>query len=304
MTDAGTATTSAGFGPRDWVVLLAMTIVWGLNIIFSKLAVDAIAPMTAAFMRQGMIALACLPFLRYVPGRMKAIVGVSMLSGVLFYLPLNIALAMASNVSVIAIAGQMNVPFAVLLSVVFLGERLGIGRIAGIMLAFSGILLLGFDPSIVNDFPALGLVAVSSLIWAGGALLTRRLAGVPVPVIFAWMGLIGSVLLGGIALVAEPATMAGIGHLPASAFGAVAFSALGSSLIGHGGLAWLLQRHPVALVMPYTLIAPVLSVIVAAIAFSTPLTGMMLLGGIVVLAGVAIVTLQSAEKGIAIEDMQ
>ncbi len=304
MNETGAATISAGFGPRDWVVLVAMTIVWGLNIIFSKLAVDAISPLTAAFMRQGMIALACLPFLRYVPGRMAAIVALAVLSGVLFYLPLNLALAMASNVSAIAIAGQMSVPFSVILSVIFLGERIGTGRVAGIALAFAGILLLGFDPAVIDDLPALGLVAISSLIWAGGALLTRRLADVPVPVIFAWMGLTGAILLGGIALAAEPAAMAAIGHLPASAFGAVAFSALGSSLIGHGGLAWLLQRHPVALVMPYTLIAPVLSVIVAAVAFSTPLTGMMLLGGIVVLAGVAIVTLQSADKGVAIEDIQ
>jgi O-acetylserine/cysteine efflux transporter len=294
----------SGFATRDWIVLAAMTVVWGLNIIFVKLSVDAIAPMTAAFLRQSMIALACLPFLRVVPGRMAAIVTLSLVVGALFYLPMNFAMAMTQNVSALAIAGQLSVPFAVILSVLFLGERIGLPRIMGIVMAFSGVLLLGFDPAIVHELPAIGLASASAFVWAAGSLLTRRLPEVPVPVLFAWFGLIGSVTLGTISIIVEPVAMAGIGRLPWQAFGAVAFSALGSSLIGHGGLAWLVQRHPIALVMPYTLIAPVLSVIVAALVFGTPVTGLMLLGGVIVLAGVAIITLRSAQKGVMIEDMQ
>jgi O-acetylserine/cysteine efflux transporter len=304
MNSASPSPEQAGFGPRDWIVLTAMTLVWGLNIIFVKLSVDAIAPMTAAFLRQSMIALACLPFLRVVPGRMGAIAVLSLLLGVLFYLPMNFALAMTDNVSALAISSQLSVPFAVILSVLFLKERIGLPRIMGIVMAFSGVLLLGFDPAIVHEMPVIALASLSALVWAGGSLLTRRLPEVPVPVLFAWMGVIGSATLGTISTILEPAAMAGIGHLPWQAFGAVAFSALGSSLIGHGGLAWLVQRHPIALVMPYTLVAPVLSVIVAAVAFHTPITGLMLLGGVVVLAGVAIITLRSAQKGVMIEDMQ
>ncbi|WP_336969966.1 DMT family transporter [Sphingobium aromaticiconvertens] len=304
MSSASSSAGQSGFGTRDWIVLTAMTIVWGLNIIFVKLSVDAIAPMTAAFLRQSMIALACLPFLRVVPGRMAAIVTLSLVVGVLFYLPMNYALAMAKNVSALAIASQLSVPFAVILSVLFLGERIGLPRIMGIVMAFSGVLLLGVDPGIVHELPAIGLASISAFVWAAGSLLTRRLPDVPVPVLFAWFGVVGSVTLGTISIIVEPAAMAGVGHLPWQAFGAVAFSALGSSLIGHGGLAWLVQRHPIALVMPYTLIAPVLSVIVAALAFGTPVTGLMLLGGVIVLAGVAIITLRSAQKGVMIEDMQ
>lgn len=294
----------SGFGTRDWTVLAAMTVVWGLNIVFVKLSVDAIAPMTAAFLRQSMIALACLPFLRVVPGRMVAIVVLSLVVGALFYLPMNFALAMTKNVSALSIATQLSVPFAVILSVLFLKERIGLPRIIGIVMAFAGVLLLGFDPRIVHELPAMGLAAASAFVWAAGSLLTRRLPEVPVPVLFAWFGVIGSATLGTISLIFEPAAMAGIGQLPWQAFGAVAFSALGSSLIGHGGLAWLVQRHPIALVMPYTLIAPVLSVIVAALVFGTPVTGLMIIGGLVVLAGVAIITLRSARKGVMIEDMQ
>lgn len=304
MSSAPLPSGQSGFSTRGWITLAAITVVWGLNIIFVKLSVDAIAPMTAAFLRQLMIALACLPFLRIVAGRMAAIVTLSLVVGALFYLPMNYALAITKNVSALSIASQLSVPFAVILSVVFMGERIGLPRIMGIILSFSGVLLLGFDPQIVHDLPAIGLSAASAFVWAAGSLLTRRLPDVPVPVLFAWFGVIGSAVLGAISLLLEPAAMAGIGRLPWQAFGPVAFSALGSSLIGHAGLAWLVQRYPIALVMPYTLIAPVLSVIVAALVFGTPVTGLMIVGGVVVLAGVAIITLRSAQKGVMIEDMQ
>src|SRR3546814_20623927 len=78
------------------------------------------------------------------------------------------------------------------------------------------------------------------------------------------------------------------------AFGAVAFSAICSTLIGQGGMAWLLQRHPISTVIPLTLAAPAVSVVASALAFQTPVTGMMVLGGVVVLGGVSIVTILSA----------
>ncbi len=73
-------------------------------------------------------------------------------------------------------------------------------------------------------------------------------------------------------------------------------------MIGHGGLAWLLQRYPVATVMPNSLIAPVLSAIVAAVMFGTRVTGLMLLGGVVVMAGAAILTLRGAGKELILDE--
>lgn len=302
MSDGPHPVDQAGFDRRDWIVLTAMMLVWALNIIFVKLSVDAIAPFTAAFLRQAMIALACLPFLRVVPGRMAAILTLSIVTGALFPLPMNLALSLSRNVSALAIVTQLSVPFAVILSVLFLGERVGLPGVAGILLTFGGVLVIGYDPAIVDDLPAVTLAAASALAWGGGSLLTRRLADVPVPTLFAWMGVVGSCVMGTIGLIAEPAAMAGLSHPSWPALGAITFSALGSSMIGHGGLAWLLQRHPVTMVMPYTLIAPVLSAIVAAVMFGTRVTGLMLLGGGVVMAGVAILTLYSARKGLIVDE--
>jgi O-acetylserine/cysteine efflux transporter len=141
----------------------------------------------------------------------------------------------------------------------------------------------------------LALTAVASFIWACCSLIQRRLIGVPVLTIYAWVGLVGTLVLLPIALIAEPHAMATVQDLPLSTLGWVLFSALGSTVIGQGAMSLLLQRHPVSAVVPLTLPTPVISVIAAAYWFGTPLTPIMIAGGGVVLAGVAIVTLRTAQ---------
>lgn len=250
-----------------------------------------------------MVGLICLPFLRVLPGRMPMILTFALCCGALFLIPLNIALSIAGNVGALAVAEQLTVPFAVILSILFLGETVHLPRILGLAMAFAGVFLIGFDPAMRHEGPALALNSLSSLILACGSLLTRKLRDVPVATLYAWIGLVGAAILGPLCLAVEPQAIAGLGRLPMAAWGWIAFSAVGSSLLGHGGLSWMVQRHPIGVVMPYTLIAPVLSVMVSAVMFDTPVTGLMLLGGAIVLGGVAIVTIRTAAKGDLVEEI-
>jgi O-acetylserine/cysteine efflux transporter len=272
-----------------------MNVMWGLNLIAVKMGVDLIEPLTAAWLRQVMVMLICLPALRIIEGKMRELVLLGALAGGAFYIIVNISMAVSTNVSALAIAGQLGAPFSLILAIIFLGERVHKYRIAGMALAFAGVVMIVFDPNAVNEHLGLALTAVASFIWACCSLIQRRLVGVPVLTIYAWVGLVGTVVLLPIALIAEPQAMASIQDLPLSSLGWVLFSALGSTVIGQGAMSILLQRHPVSAVVPLTLPTPVISVIAAAYWFGTPLTPIMIAGGGVVLAGVAIVTLRTAQ---------
>ena len=286
-----------GFGTRDLLVVAMMNVLWGLNLIAVKEAVDQIAPLTAALLRQMIVLAVCLPSLRLVPGRMRALVLVGVLSGGIFYLVLNLALSLASNVGALAIGSQLGVPFALLLAIAVLGERIHWPRIVGIALSLGGVVVLVFDPAAAREIPALALTALSSFIWAIGSLLQRQLRGVPVLTIYAWIGLGGIVVLAPVAAWQEPAALAGVANIRLGTFGWVAFSAIGSTLGGHGAMSWLLQRHEVAAVTPMTLAAPVISVFTASWYFGTPVTAIMLIGGAMAMTGVAIVTMRTARAG-------
>lgn len=271
-----------------------MNILWGLNIIAVKMAVETIAPLTAGMLRQLIVLAICLPALRIVPGRMVPLVALGICSGGLFYIAINLSLAVSDNVGALAIAGQLGVPFSLLLAIVVLGERIARIRLAGIAMALGGVGLLVFDPHAVDELLGLGLTAVGSMIWAVCSLLQRRLVGVPVLTIYAWVGLLGALTLAPVAVVFEPQALAALPSVPLAHFGWVAFSAIGSTVLGQGAMSWLLQRHPISAVVPLTLAAPVISVILASLFFATPLTPLMIAGGIIALAGVGILTIRTA----------
>jgi O-acetylserine/cysteine efflux transporter len=284
-------------GTRDLAVAALMNVMWALNIIAAKMAVMAIPPLTAAFLRQAIVCIVCASWLRIVPGQMKALLGLSVLTGGVFFVFINLSLVATDNVSALAIAGQLGVPFSMILAVLVLGERIQKYRIAGVALSFLGVGILLFDPAIVNEIAGIGLTVVASAIWACSSLIQRTLRDVPILTVYAWIGLVGTLMLGPVALAMEPQGIASIPDIALGSFGWVAFSAIGSTLLGHGSLSWLLQRHPISLVTPLTLVAPVLSVLVASWYFRAPLTAIMVLGGVVALTGVAIVTIRSARAG-------
>jgi O-acetylserine/cysteine efflux transporter len=155
--------------------------------------------------------------------------------------------------------------------------------------------LLVFDPAVADEKLGFALTAVASLIWAICSLIQRRLIGVPVLTIYAWVGLVGTVALLPIAWIWEPTSMAAIPAVPLSAFGWILFSALGSTVIGQGAMSFLMQRHPVSTVVPLSLMTPVISVVAASYWFAKPLTPVMITGGLIVMVGIAVVTIRTAQ---------
>src|SRR3546814_4026403 len=93
--------------------------------------------------------------------------------------------------------------------------------------------------------------------WSSDVCASDLLAGVPVPVLYAWIGFMGAAVLAPVVLIFEPGAMTGLFAIGPEAFGAVAFSAICSTLIGQGGMAWLLQRHPISTDIPLTLDAQI-----------------------------------------------
>lgn len=276
-------------------LILFIDLIWAFNIVPVKLAVEAAGPLTAAFLRYVVVLVACLPWLRWLPGRMGWVLVTGIVAGALFMGLGAISFAVADNVSALAIAGQLGVPFSLILAVIIFKERIRWPRISAVALCFAGVAVMGFDPAIAHESLALWLTVAASLCWAIGNLLFRKLAGVPVLTIHAWLAAISVPILGAAAYIFEPERLAAVPDLSWTIWACILFMGLGSSLLGHGGMSWLFQRYPVATVSPLTLPTPLLSVIIAVFVFDTPITVQMMAGGLLTLLGVGIITLRTAQ---------
>ena len=75
------------------------------------------------------------------------------------------------------------------------------------------------------------------------------------------------------------------------------YSALISSIVGHGLLFYLVQRNPVSMVTPHLLLAPVLAVAFGVYFWGDEPGARLLIGGVMVLAGVLMVAVRSGKRG-------
>lgn len=282
--------------PLHLLFILVIDVIWAFNTLAIKYAVEAVDPITAVFLRYAIVLAVCLPWLKWLSGRMGTILIAGVIGGALFFGTGGVAFAYADNVAALAIAGQLGVPFALILAVTFMGERISWPRMTGIALAFAGVAVLAFDPAIFDERLALWLTVFAAGCWAVSSILMRRLQGVPVLTIHAWMALISLPVLGAASLIYEPGELARAGQMPLWAFGWLVYSAVGASIVGHAGMSWLLQRYPVSVISPLTLPTPLLSVIVAVVFLGNPVSAELVLGGLVTLVGIAIITVRTAMK--------
>lgn len=284
---------------RELLVFAAMCLVWGFHYVVLKTGVSAIPPLLYAALRMSLVAILASPFLRWRAGMMRRVLIAGLCLGSLNYAFLFSGVALAPA-SAAAIAIELYVPFATILSVIFLKEKVGWRRVTGIAIAFCGIALValsrphGGDQS--NLMAGVALVGVCALAESIGAILVKQAKGFKPHELLAWFAVIGAGFLWGATLVADgpPAPhLAAADHWTVA--GAVIYSAVGASLFGHTSYYWLLQRLPVSQVAVSTLMTTLLGVVFSVAFLGERLTTQFLIGGAMVVAGVGFVMLRSAK---------
>lgn len=275
--------------PRDLALLLGMNLIWGLNLIASKIGVAQLPPVLFTALRFTALGLLLIPFLRIHRGQMRNLLGAAILTGPLTFALLFMGVFLVADASMVAIASQMGVPFSTLLSVWLLGETIRWRRRLGIALAFGGIAVIAFDPRAFAYGEGLMLVVASCFMSSLGIVFVKRLHDIKPLELQAWIGAVGGPVLFLFSLLTETNQLEATLNADWRAWAALAFTTLLSSLVAHTAWYYLVSRYPVTSLSPITLLSPLFSVFFGVTLLDDHLTWRMLLGGAITLAGVLIV---------------
>lgn len=277
-------------------LVIAVTAIWGFNFVAVRWAVDGFPPILTNGIRFLLVAIVLSPFLRIVPGQMPRIIAIAFCLGFLHFGLVHLGMAFSETMAPVVVASQMNVPFATLLAVLLLGERIGIWRILGLSLSFTGVTIISFDPAVFGQLTGTLVILASALAYGLVAILMRGLKSVPPMTVQAWVAIAAIAASWPLSLGTESGQIDALAAAPLIAWIGVLYSAVGSTIIGHGSMTWLLQQYPVTTVTPYLLLMPVfaqLSAILVLDDWPTPL-GWLGLG--LALSGVAIITFRTRAK--------
>ncbi len=277
--------------PSDLALVLLANAAWSLNFLAGKAGVEHFPPLLFTTLRFAILLVLLLPWLRWLPGKMQQVLEISVLLGVLHFGMIFIGLKASGDIASVAIASQLYVPFSALLAVIWLGERLDRRRLAGIVAAFIGVVVIGFDPTVLAHLNALAWIASAALVMAVATILMRRLVGVSVFILQAWIGAVATPCLLLLSLLLEQGQAEALHSASWLDFSTPLYSAIGASLIGHGIVYYLLTRYPVSLITPLLLLAPVLAVAFGVLLWGDILTWKLIMGGVMTLAGIVIITL-------------
>ena len=287
---------------REFSVLMMVCTIWGLHFIVMKFTIAEIGipPLFYAALRVSLMALILLPFLRWHEGQMKAVLvgglGFGALNYAFMFPAMNLTTASAAAVTI-----ELYMPFSIILSVLILGERIGLWRIFGATLAFLGVVLIGLGtPSEAagQGFAlGIGLMACAAMSEAIGAISVKSVKSVSPMQLLVWFGIVGSAVLWPLTFLIEDNQMTAFSLDTRINFGlALLYSVLLVSLVAHGSYYWLLQRLPIHTVAPSGLATTLIGVLAGILILKEDPTLILMLGAVITLTGIAIILWRNKAK--------
>ncbi len=271
-----------------------VNLVFGFNFVAGKLGADHFEPLFFTALRFAVVVVCLSPFLKGVPGRWRDVVKVALLIGVVHFGLMFVGMRLSAGAASVALIAQLHVPFSIILAMIFLKERLSARRLAGTALAFAGVAVIGFDPTVFAHLEALPFVVLGALAIGLGVVLIPGTRGVPIVTLQAWMGVISMPPLLLLSFVFESGQLAALGAATVEQWGALLFVAVGATVFGHGCWYYLLKAYPITVISPFTLLGPVFGVVSGVLFLGDALTREILLGGAMVLIGIGLIQIRAA----------
>lgn len=282
---------------RHFGVFLIVNLAWSTNAIVSKYAVSVleVPPLFYAAARFGLLAVILAPWLWPIPKNLGQVALAGLLIGALNF-GLFFAGLRTADVSSATIVGQIGVPLTLLLSVLMLHERIGWRRGVGIVLTMAGAAIVTWDPQGLTLSIGLVFVALSAAALALGSIIAKQMPPIGPLQFQAWVGAVSIVplVLASALLERGQFAIANPGwQLPV----AVLYSVVAGSILGYAGYYMLLRRYEANLVVPLTLLTPLITIALSVILFGEVLDLRTIAGAGLALTGVLVIVVRRGPLG-------
>jgi len=273
------------------LLALAIVAVWGTNFVVIKLSLDAFPPFLFAALRY---TFAFLPLVFFIPrpkvswGNMCAYgvaIGVGQFGILFFAIDGKISPGLASLVI------QTQVFFTIGFAMFFAKERLRLYQAVAVSIAMTGLGTIALHTDASTTFLGLALVVFAGLSWGIGNTVSRRAGSINMLAYVVWASLFSLPPLFLMSWIFEGGweqMSTSISSAPIGAWAGVFWQSWGNTVFGYAAWAWLLSKHPAAVVAPAPLLVPIFGMGASAFFLSEPLPLWKILAAGLVIAGLVV----------------
>lgn len=296
---SGTGSRPAASGAMIWTALAVVYVVWGSTYLAIRVVVDAEIPpmlgMATRFLTAGVLLAAALALksgwrrLR-ITGR-EALGAATV--GLLLLAFGNGAVAIAEQTVPSGLAALLvaAIPLWLMLLRVGGGERPRALTWVGVLIGFGGAALLALSGGNTSAKPfSVAILVVGTICWAIGSRFAPRLGLPRDPLVTA----LYEMLFGGTAMVVigvlrgEPGRLH-FDQIDGSGWVGLGYLVVFGSLLAYSAYSYLLANAPISLIGTYAYVNPAVAVLLGWLILDEHITWQILLGGAVIIIGVALV---------------
>lgn len=279
-------------------LILFVILLWAGNFVSISYIVKEMDVFTALTLRLAMVAILLFPFLRRLPNQSDFLVLFLATTaivpghfGLLFLSILN-----TKSVGGISVLIQLSIPFSILFAWLLFKDRPSNLRIVGLLIAFTGIVFLLYDPSLLDSRNAFILAIGSAFCLGIYFIIIKKLKNVKSLAVIAWTSLLGSPMMYIFMFYTNNSFSSILEIQNTSTLVAFCYTVIAGSILGHGLWAYLVKTQDISFISPFLLLVPMFAVVLSSIFLNEEITFSFMITSSVIVFGIFLVFISKNVK--------
>lgn len=273
-------------------ILLAIlvAVVWGFNFIAVKFALVEVSPLFLCALRFFLASVPAIFFIKRPEAPFKLVL---LYGFVVFGLQFSLVfMGMNNGMSpgLASILMQTQVFFSMFFAMLALAEIPRLWQLIGAVISFSGIGVVAMHLDKTSSLVGFILILSAAASWGVGNLITKKIGKVNMMSLVVWGSFAAFLPLLFLSMMVEGThnIVYSMQHLSLKCIFAILFIVYMSTWVGYGTWNWLICRHPVASIVPFSLLVPVFGMLSSVIILDEPFYLWKLIAGLLVISGLGI----------------
>lgn len=280
-------------GLIDIALLVLVAAVWGFNFVVIKIGIANFPPILFSALRFLFAAVPLVFFLPRPAVPWRLILGIGFVLGVVKFSFLFIGMDVGLSAGLASLLLQSQAFFTIMLAATIYGERSRPVQLAGIVVAFAGMVVISTTVDAGFTYTGLALVLAAGLAWAFSNMLMKKIGNVDMLALMVWVSLVPPIPLAVISLATEglERDLAALQALSWQGLGAVAYIAYIATVFGFGVWGYMIRKLGVSTVAPFSLLVPVFGMSSSALVLGESFGPDRLAGAALVVCGLVLTAL-------------
>jgi len=286
--------------PKHLLLVLTIVLIWGVNFVAVYIGLKTFPPFLLSALRFGLSALPWVFFIPRPKGSVKLIVYYGLFNFALQFGFIFTGIHLGISPGLASLVLQIQVFFSMGLAFLFFHDRPSPFKIAGSLISFVGIGIVGYHVEGGSTFLGLILMLLAAFSWAAGNMFTKKIHSDSPLALVVWGNLAAFPVMALVSYLFEGPLViqSSLQNMSWPAIASVCYIVYFSTHIGYGAWGFLMKSYSTSVVVPFTLLVPVVGFMSSAIYLGEEIQSWKILASLFILGGLVFGLLEKQVRGI------